>query len=453
MINSIILAGGKGTRMKTNLPKCAYPLLKKPMISYILSSLEKSICEKNIVVLGYKREVLEPLVLGNLVCYQEEQLGTAHACKMALGLLTDGISIILPGDTPLIDTKLIDDIINHHINKKNVLTVGTMKVEDPFGYGRIIYENGNLSKIVEEKEATMEEKKINEVNTGIMVCNNKELIESINMVKNDNLKHEYYLTDIVSILNKTCKVGSFLIVDNYKLMGINDLYTLSKVEEVYTKEINKKHMINGVNLINPNSISIGPDVIIGQGTTIYPNTILMGNTIIGSNSIVGPNSEIENSIIGDNVKCTHSVVFDSEIKEKSTVGPFVHLRMNTVIGVENRIGNFVEMKNSTTGNKTHVVHLSYVGDTECGDSVNFGCGVVTCNYDGKKKHKTVIGDNIFIGCNTNLVAPVEVGNGSYIAAGSTITENVPENAFAIARERQITKENYVKKMHFNKNEK
>ena len=252
------------------------------------------------------------------------------------------------------------------------------------------------------------------------------------------------LTDIVKILAKKVKIGTVTIEDEYKLMGINDLYTLSLVEKRLRKEINKAHMLNGVNIVNEDSVLISKDVCIKEGTIIYPNTIITGNTHIGKNCIIGPNTELHNATLLDDCKCVHSVVYDSKILKSATVGPFAHLRMNSTIGENDRIGNFVEVKNSTLGTKTNIAHLTYVGDTDCGSHVNFGCGTVTVNYDGFKKYRTTIGDNVFIGCNTNLIAPINVESNSYIAAGSTITNDVAEDSLAIARARQVNKLNYVK---------
>ena len=442
MIYSIVLAAGKGTRMKTELPKCAFPLLKKPMISYILESLKSSMVEKNIVILGHKKEYFSDLLDDCLIAYQNEQLGTAHAVKMGLELLNEGITIILPGDAPLISSEIIDGLINEHIKNKNELTVGAMVVNNPFGYGRIIMKDDSFVGIVEEKEATEEQKQINVCNSGLMVVNNDVLKKAISQVKNDNSKHEYYLTDIVYYIERK---GISLIKNVELLTGVNDLYTLSCLEEFLRDSINRKHMYNGVNIINQSSVIIGPDVKIGKGTVIMPNTVITGNTEIGENSIIGPSSELHNAVIMNNATVKHSVVYDSKVCDNATVGPFAHLRMNTIVGENDRIGNFVEIKKSTLGSNTNAAHLTYMGDSIIGSHVNMGCGVITVNYDGKNKNKTIIGDNVFVGCNSNLIAPVKIGDGAYIAAGSTITKDVPNDALAIARSNQTNKEDYAKK--------
>ena len=453
MNNAIILAAGKGTRMKTELPKCAFPLLKKPMVTYIIEALESINIDQIICVVGHKKEVLQD-ILKDRVKYaiQEEQLGTGHAVKCALDFIDDnGYTIILPGDTPLIDKEILDQLIEVHKSNKNDFTIGTIVLENPFGFGRIVRDSSNsVLRIVEEKDASEEERKIKEINTGLFLVDNFLLKKALLEIKNNNAKGEYYLTDIVEILSKEAKIGTFTIKDTYKLNGINDLYTLSLVEKQFREAILKKHMLNGVNIVNPETVTIGNDVTIEAGTTIYQGSLILGKTSIGRNCVVGPNSEIFNSTLKDGSKLLHSVCYDSTLEENSSVGPFSHIRMNTVVGQDNRIGNFVEMKNSVIGPKTNVAHLTYVGDTDCGGGVNFGCGTVTVNYDGKNKYRTTIGDNVFIGCNSNLIAPVNIGSESFIAAGSTITDSIDENDFAIARAKQVTKKGYAKKFEFKK---
>ena len=453
MNNAIILAAGKGTRMKTELPKCAFPLLKKPMVTYIIEALESINIDQIICVVGHKKEVLQD-ILKDRVKYaiQEEQLGTGHAVKCALDFIDDnGYTIILPGDTPLIDKEILDQLIEVHKSNKNDFTIGTIVLDNPFGFGRIVRDSSNsVLRIVEEKDASEEERKIKEINTGLFLVDNFLLKKALLEIRNNNAKGEYYLTDIVEILSKEAKIGTFTIKDTYKLNGINDLYTLSLVEKQFREAILKKHMLNGVNIVNPETVTIGNDVTIEAGTTIYQGSLILGKTSIGRNCVVGPNSEIFNSTLKDGSKLLHSVCYDSTLEENSSVGPFSHIRMNTVVGQDNRIGNFVEMKNSVIGPKTNVAHLTYVGDTDCGGGVNFGCGTVTVNYDGKNKYRTTIGDNVFIGCNSNLIAPVNIGSESFIAAGSTITDSIDANDFAIARAKQVTKKGYAKKFEFKK---
>ncbi|PKK95558.1 MAG: bifunctional UDP-N-acetylglucosamine diphosphorylase/glucosamine-1-phosphate N-acetyltransferase GlmU [Tenericutes bacterium HGW-Tenericutes-5] len=448
---AIILAAGKGTRMKTDLPKCAYPLLKKPMIAYIVEHLYKStVIDELITVVGHKKEVLQE-ILNSTVKYavQEEQLGTGHAVLAAKDYIKDmdGYTIILPGDMPLIDASVIKEAIEEHNEFRHDLTVVSTILEEPFGYGRIIRdEAGYLNSIVEENDASKDEKKIKEINTGIYIIDNRFLIPALMKIKNKNAKNEYYLTDIVKILKDELKlVGTYLLKNSHKAMGVNDLYTLSKAENILRYNINKELMIKGVAMINPDTITIGQNVVIEENVTIHPNTYITGNSIIKRGSTIGPNTEIHNSIIGEGVTCKHSLVYNSEIKNHSKVGPFAHLRDGAIIGESNRIGNFVEVKKSVTGNEFKASHLAYIGDAEIGNNVNFGCGSITVNYDGVNKYKTIIGNDVFVGCNSNLIAPIKIDDNAMIAAGSTLDKNVPKGSLAIARAYQVNKENYIRK--------
>ncbi len=446
---AVVLAAGKGTRMKTELPKCAYPLLKKPMIAYIVENLKMTqLVSDVIVVVGHKKEVIKDILNDSVsYAYQEEQLGTGHAVMMAKELLdqNEGDTIILPGDMPLIDHEILSEVIKAHKIYRHDLTVVSTFVESPKGYGRII-RNGSdyLHAIVEENDATETQRNIKEINTGIYIVKNKALFSALEKIGNDNTKGEYYLTDIVKILkNEDYLIGTYELKNAYKAMGVNDLYALSIAEEKLRDDINKKLMISGVAMINPKTITIGHNVVIESNVTIHPNTYITGKSIIKSGAQIGPNTEIHNSIIGESVICKHSLVFNSEIKENTSVGPFAHLRDGAVIGPNNRIGNFVEVKKSQTGNNTKASHLAYIGDASMGSNVNFGCGAITVNYDGKNKYKTIIGDDVFIGCNVNLIAPIKIDDNVLIAAGSTLNKNVPKGSLAIARAYQVNKENYL----------
>ncbi len=447
---AIVLAAGKGTRMKTELPKCAYPLLKKPMIAYIIENLKNThLIDELIVVVGHKKEVIKD-ILNETVSYavQEEQLGTGHAVMMAKDFIKvmNGNTIILPGDMPLIDGDVLKTAIEKHYRDQSDLTIVTTIVDDPQGYGRIIRNGDNLlSDIVEENDATESQKQINEINTGIYIVKNDLLFDALDKIDNKNAKGEYYLTDIVKIFKADKKrIGTYLLKTAYKAMGVNDLYALSIAEAKLRHDINRDFMKSGVAMINPDTITIGHNVVIEENVTLHPNTYITGNSIIKKGAQIGPNTEIHNSVVGENVICKHSLVYNSTIQEESTVGPFAHLRDGANIGPKNRIGNFVEIKKSSTGFNTKASHLAYIGDAEIGDQVNFGCGSITVNYDGVNKYKTIIGDNVFVGCNANLIAPIEIHDDSFIAAGSTLNKNVPKGTLAIARAYQVNKENYMK---------
>jgi bifunctional UDP-N-acetylglucosamine pyrophosphorylase/glucosamine-1-phosphate N-acetyltransferase len=421
------------------------------MIKYIYENIEQSVIDETVVVVGYQKEVLMD-VLGDSVDYvvQHQQKGTGHAIMSCRDKMADkkGTTIIMLGDMPLVDYSVINKVISYHIDKNNDLTVLTTTYQQPKGYGRIIRNDyGNIEAIIEHNDCTFEQKKIKEVNTGIYVVNNEILFKEVDKIPLNERKQEYYLTDIVSIMKRGgYHVDAFELWDSEKVMGVNDLYSVSIAERYLRNEINKFHMLNGVSIVTPETVTIGHNVTIENNVTIYPNTYITGESVIMSGSKIGPNTEIHSSIVHNNVRVQHSLVFDSEIHSDTNVGPFAHLREGAVIGKNNRIGNFVEIKKSTIGDDTKASHLAYIGDTTTGSGVNFGCGSITVNYDGVKKHRTVIGDDVFIGCNTNLIAPVTVGDRVFIAAGSTVTKDVPAGALAIARNHQINKEDYAKNL-------
>ena len=445
---ALILAAGKGTRMRTELPKCAFPILGKPMIEYIVENIEKTDIDEIIAIVGHKKEVIQD-ILKDRVSYavQEQQLGTGHAVLSAAPLLEgkEGTTFILPGDMPLMEYPLMDKLMRAHEEMGNDLTVVTMVMDYPKGYGRIVRdEYGTVKGIVEENDCTESEKHIKEVNSSVYIVNNKALFETLKLIKKNERKGEYYLTDIVALMHQNYKVNTFIVRNPMVTMGINDLYSISIAEKYLRDSINKSHMLSGVSLVNPETITIGHNVVIEEGVWIYPNTSIIGNSVIKKGAIIGPNSEVRDSFIDEQAEIRHSLVIESRVGKKTTVGPFAHLRGHANIGDHNRIGNFVEVKNSTTGFDTKAAHLAYIGDAIVGDRVNFGCGSITVNYDGVKKHKTLIGNDVFIGCNVNMVAPISISDNVFIAAGSTVTKDIPKGSLAIARNQQINKEDYYK---------
>ena len=440
---AVILAAGLGTRMKTDVPKCSVSILGKPMVNYIVEELEKSNVDEIVTIVGHKKEVIMDLLKDKVkYAYQKELLGTAHAIRSAIEYIKeDGITLILPGDTPLVDKEIIEGMINKHYEKNNGITIGTLIVDEPFGLGRIIRDSGKkILRIAEEFQATEEEKLVKEINTCMFVINNDLLLKYLPLINNDNSKGEYTITDIVELIAKDKhKVGTFTIEDQYKMAGINDLYQLSKVEKAFRSAINKKHMLNGVNIINPDTVTIGPDVEIEHGVIIYPGTCIFGNCKIGRGAIIGPNTELNNVKIGENTRVVHSMISAADIKNDSFIGPFTYIRDGVVVGENTRLGAFVEVKHSNIGDNTFASHLAYIGDSEIGNNVNFGCGCITANFDGVNKHKTVVKDNAFIGCNSNLIAPITIGENAYVAAGTTITEDINDEAFVIGRSKMIQK--------------
>lgn len=452
MNHAIILSAGMGKRMKSELPKGAFIIIDKPMVVHEVDILNKAGIFDIVVIVGHLKEVIEDILKDHDVIFrtQELQNGTASATLAAKDYLIgkEGSTLIIPSDMPLISSNLIKDLFIEHEKRGDDLTVLTASLNDPFSYGRIIKDkDGNLERIVEEADATTEEKLIQEVNSGLILVKNSLLFQELSKVQNKNVKGEYYLTDLIEIMKKDGYiVSSYMTKDSSDIYGVNDRYHLSVAEKTLEDRIKRELMEEGITIRYPESVMIGEDVVIGEDVTIEPNTLIYGKSVIGDESIIGPNTEIDNTIIGKNVRVNHSLIKNSQVMDNSTVGPFAHLRDGAIIGPSNRIGNFVEIKNSSTKENTKASHLSYIGDATVGANVNFGCGAITVNYDGKNKWKSRIGDNAFIGSNSNLIAPINIQDNAYIACGSTVNHNVPEGALVIARALQITKEGYAEKL-------
>lgn len=449
---AVILAAGQGTRMKSSLYKVLHPVCGKPMVQHVLDQVTKLTLSKVVTVVGHGAEKVKS-ELGDRTEYalQGEQLGTAHAVMQAASFLEneEGTTIVICGDTPLIPAETMSALLEHHQETKAKATILTAKAEDPTGYGRIVRnQEGTVEKIVEHKDATEAERAIAEINTGTYCFDNKELFKALNNVSNDNVQGEYYLPDVIEILQKEGKVISAYQTASFEeTLGVNDRIALSQAEKFMKKRINNEHMRNGVTIIDPDNTYISVDAKIGRDTTIYPGTMIIGETVIGEECVIGPNTEIKNCKIDHKTTIRQSVAHDSEIGSEVQVGPFAHIRPSSHISDEVKIGNFVEVKKSSMGKGSKASHLSYIGDAEVGSDVNLGCGSITVNYDGKNKFLTKIEDGAFIGCNSNLVAPVTVGKGAYVAAGSTVTNDVPEKALSVARARQVNKENYVDRLN------
>lgn len=447
---AVILAAGQGTRIKSNIPKVLHKVCGKEMVNHVIDNMREAGIDDVNVIIGNGSELVKESTKDRNVSYslQEEQLGTGHAVKCAKEFLQgkDGVVAVFTGDAPLTRVETIEKLIKEHIEKGNKATLLSAYVDDPTGYGRIIRDdNKEVLKIVEHKDCNEEELKVNEMNAGMYCFDIKSLLSSLEELNNNNVQGEYYLTDVIGILkDKKEKVGA-LVTDYEDTLGVNSRAQLAEVEKVLRKRINKFHLDNGVTLIDPDTTYIGTDVIIGKDTVIYPNNILEGYTKIGENCTILQNSRIKDSIIEDEVEVQASVILNSRIGKNTTVGPFAYIRPESTIGEGVRIGDFVEVKKSSIGNGTKVSHLTYIGDAEVGSGCNFGCGTVVVNYDGKTKNKTIIGDHSFIGCNTNLISPVEVQDNTYIAAGSTITSTVEEGDLAVARAKQRNIKGWVKK--------
>ncbi|WIW28135.1 bifunctional UDP-N-acetylglucosamine diphosphorylase/glucosamine-1-phosphate N-acetyltransferase GlmU [Bacillus inaquosorum] len=449
---AVVLAAGQGTRMKSKLYKVLHPVCGKPMVEHVVDEALKLSLSKLVTIVGHgAEEVKKQLSDKSEYALQAEQLGTAHAVKQAQPFLADekGVTIVICGDTPLLTAETMEQMLKEHTQREAKATILTAVAEDPTGYGRIIRgENGAVQKIVEHKDASEEERLVTEINTGTYCFDNEALFRAIDQVSNDNAQGEYYLPDVIEILkNKGETVAAYQTGNFQETLGVNDRVALSQAEQFMKERINKRHMQNGVTLIDPMNTYISPDAVIGSDTVIYPGTVIKGEVQIGEDTIIGPHTEIMNSSIGSRTVIKQSVVNHSKVGNDVNIGPFAHIRPDSVIGNEVKIGNFVEIKKTQFGDRSKASHLSYVGDAEVGTDVNLGCGSITVNYDGKNKYLTKIEDGAFIGCNSNLVAPVTVGEGAYVAAGSTVTEDVPGKALAIARARQVNKDDYVKNIH------
>jgi bifunctional UDP-N-acetylglucosamine pyrophosphorylase/glucosamine-1-phosphate N-acetyltransferase len=453
-ITTVILAAGKGTRMKSDLVKVLHPILGLPMLSYPIElSLRGIKSEKTIVVVGYQADQIKERFKGPRIQFalQEEQLGTGHAALQAIPFLkgATGTVLILCGDVPLAKADTLRSFIDAYVKSNTALSVLTTEVENPFGYGRIIRSpEGWIEKIVEEKDASEEEKSIREVNTGMYCVKVSFLTEGLAKIGKDNAQGEYYLTDLVGIAKKKgVRCSAFRVPNPVEVMGINTRVDLAVANGILKLEKLKELMLSGVTVLDPGATYVENAVEVGRETTLYPNCYLYGTTKIGERCVIESNSRIADSVLGNEVTVRSNVVItESKVEDGAIIGPFAHLRPLSEIKTRAKIGNFVEVKKSVVGKGSKANHLAYIGDSLLGESVNIGAGTIFCNYDGVEKHQTVIGDRVFVGSNVELVAPVKVGSGSTIGAGSTITKDVPRGALAISRTKQKNIKGWSKKI-------
>ncbi|MBQ5995571.1 MAG: bifunctional UDP-N-acetylglucosamine diphosphorylase/glucosamine-1-phosphate N-acetyltransferase GlmU [Clostridia bacterium] len=447
---AIILGAGDGFRMKSAQPYVMMKLLSRPMIQWVVEAAKKSGIHDLAVISSKADNMVSEFASGSAEIYvQPEPMGTAHAVMQATDFIKRydrGNILILNGDTPLMDAETIRNALISHINDGNEVTIISAQVEKPFGYGRIVRDDdGNFVRIVEERDAASDVKKIDEISSGAFWFKTEALLLALDEL-DPRKTGEYNLVDAINWLRENGhRAGTSFAPHPDVALGANDRNQLHELNHIARRKLIEKHLAAGVDIPSFESILIGPDVEIGMDTTILPGTILRGKVKIGRNCQIGPNTMIVDSIIGDDVELNTVQCYNSTVKRGANIGPFVHIRPNSVIGENVHLGNFVEVKNSNIDMNTKVSHLTYVGDSDVGKRVNFGCGTVTVNYTGKAKFRTVIEDDAFIGCNTNLVAPVKVGAGAYTAAGSTITEDVPADSLGIARARQVNKLGWRKK--------
>ena len=447
---AVILAAGKGTRMKSALPKVLHAVGGQSMLRHVMTAAEQAGAKRTIVVVGFGGDQVQAEI-GAAAEYvlQAEQLGTGHAMMQAQPALAGytGTVLLLCGDTPLLTGNTLQKLVAAHQQSDAAATVLTAIPADATGYGRILRDkSGQVLGIVEQKDATTEQKQIGEINTGIYCFEAASLFAALAGLTCNNAQQEYYLTDVLAILAQAGqRVGAVEVADFQETLGINSRLQLAEAEKILRQRKLLELMDSGVTVMDPASTFVDASVAIGEDTVLYPFTWLEGETTIGRNCRIGPNSRIADSQLGDAVTLHFSYAHECKIADGVTVGPYVHLRPDAELAAGVKVGNFVEVKNSRVGVGSKLPHLSYIGDADIGSGVNIGCGTITVNYDGKKKHRTVVGDTAFVGCNSNLVAPVSVGAGSYIAAGSTITKDVPDGALGVGRARQSNIAGWVEK--------
>jgi len=444
---AVVMAAGEGKRMHSKHSKVVQKAAGKPLVCWVADTLREVGAEEQVYIVGYKQEEVRA-ALGENVAFvlQEKQLGTGHAVMQAAPFLEgrNGCTIVLPGDAPMITAQTLLAAIDMFEQDQYGAVVITAQAPDPTGYGRLVRdEDGNVVRIVEDRDATEEEKKIREINSSIYCFRTPLLLSALGRIGARNAQKEYYLTDTIEILIKDGhKVGSYIAAFD-ETRGVNDRIELQETGKLLNKRVCRKLMAQGVQIIDTESTWIDPTVKIGCDTIIRPGSVLKGNTVIGEDCIIGSQARLDDVIVGDGTTILSSVASSCVIGKNCTIGPYSHIRPDSILKDNITIGAYVEVKNSTIGDYTRARHLTYIGDSQVGKNVNFGCGTITCNYDGLDKTACIIGDNVFIGGNSNLISPVTLHDNSYIAAGSTITEDVPELGLAIARSHQIIKENWV----------
>lgn len=448
MLAVAILAAGKGTRMKSKLPKVLHPLGSKSLVERAIESCKIVKPDRTLVIIGYEGDKIEKALhhLENVeFVQQKEQLGTGHAIMQLLPYLDDfdGDLLVLNGDVPLLRPETVEELVNTHQKHHNAATLLTANLDNPQGYGRVFCDSNHLvTQIVEDRDCNSAQKQNHRINAGVYCFHWQSLKEALPKLTTNNDQQEYYLTEVVDFLNP---VMAFDVHDSSEINGINDRSQLALAHNILQARVKKAWMMAGVTLIDPDSITIDETVQLGIDVTIEPQTYLRGNTVIGANCKIGPGCLIENSIIEENSTVLYSVISDSKIAANTRIGPYAHLRGGTQLGENCRVGNFVEIKKSSIGNKTNIAHLSYIGDATLGNQVNIGAGTITANYDGVNKHPTIIGDRTKTGSNSVFVAPVTIGEDVTVAAGSVITHDVPSDSLAIARGKQRNIEGWRKK--------
>ena len=451
-LHLVVLAAGKGTRMKSGLPKVLHAAGGLPLIEYVLRAADTLSPASIVIVVGHQAEAVQAALAGRpdlRFARQEPQLGTGHALLQAEQALAGaaGTVVLLSGDVPLLTPATLQALVNHHVESGAAATVLTATVDDPTGYGRIERRGGRISGIVEDRDASPAQRQIREINSGIYAFDLQPLFAALKQIGSANAQGEYYLPDLVKIYrDRGLTVDTVTLEDPREILGVNSRGELAQIGQMLKMSRNDALMASGVTIVDPATAYIGPDVSIGADTIIHPNVYLEGSTAIGSRCEIQCGARIINSTLEDNVFInSYCVIRDSHIERGADLGPFAHLRPQSRVGEDAHVGAFVELKKTRLGRGTKAGHLAYLGDAAVGERVNVGAGVITVNYDGKTKHQTTIEDGAFIGSDAQLIAPVTVGKGAYVAAGSSITEDVPARSLAIGRGKQVNKEGWVDK--------
>jgi bifunctional UDP-N-acetylglucosamine pyrophosphorylase/glucosamine-1-phosphate N-acetyltransferase len=450
-LHVVVLAAGKGTRMKSGTPKVLHEAAGLPLIEHVLRTARRLQPASIVVIVGHQSDVIRQALaerLGLAFATQEPQLGTGHALLQAEPLLTGarGTLVLLSGDVPLLRSETVDALVRRHEERSAAATVLTALVDTPDGYGRVVRHAGEILAIVEHKDASPAERAIHEINSGIYAFDIAPLFESLRSIGSSNAQGEYYLPDLVKIYRgRDWTVETVRLADPAEILGVNSRKELADVATILKSRKNDELMAAGVTLVDPASTYIDPDVTIGEDTVVHPGVFLEGKTRIGSRCEIHSGVRLVNSTVDDDaVIYNFCVITDSHIASGAQVGPFAHLRPQSHVGEQAKVGNFVELKKTVLGRGSKASHLTYLGDTTVGEKVNVGAGTITCNYDGTTKNPTVIEDGAFIGSDSQLIAPVRIGKGAYVAAGSSITEDVPAEALAIGRGKQVNKPGWTK---------
>lgn len=449
---AIILAAGRSTRMRSKLPKMLHPLCGQPMTAHVIRACEQAGVQRVVVIVGHEAAAVKA-GLGDGVEYalQAEQRGTGDAVQAAKALLGDwpGTILVLAGDVPLLSGTTLTALLAHHVAASADATLLTAFLDDPTGYGRVVRDDNNrVVRIVEHKDASENERRIKEWNPSLYAFEAAALWSALAEVKPSNAQGEYYLTDTISLLAaRNARIESLAAPDTQDVFGVNTRVELAACASIMRQRLLKDLMLAGVSITDPANTYLDVDVEVGQDTVIEPNSYLLRGAKIGADCIIGPMARIENSRIGDRVRILASQVIDSVLEDDVRVGPFANLRPGTHLGKNVKIGDFVEVKNSVLHEGAQASHLAYIGDAEVGEGTNIGAGVITCNYDGYRKHRTVIGKRVFVGSNSTLVAPVTIGDGAFVAAASAITMDVPADALGIARAYPTVKEGWAAQYH------